>query len=96
MRVPIPSDRPAKILDTNGRAVGLLIQNLSATDVYTTDTEGFLKDVDPVSGAPSQGAKWGNGMVQPQVIPRFIGIWYGRAPAPTSLEITIFEVECSC
>lgn len=95
-RLPIPNDRAQKIFDTGGRVVGLLVQNQTATDVFTSVSAGELDKVNEITGVPFQGVKWGSGMNQPVVIPRFNGVWYGRALNVTELEITVFEVECTC
>lgn len=96
MRVPIPNDRAQKIFDTGGRVVGLLIQNQTATDIFTSITAAELDKVNEITGVPFQGVKWGAGMNQPVCIPRFNGAIFGRAQNVTELEITPFEVECTC
>ena len=96
MRVPIPNDKAQKVFDTGGRVVGLLVQNQTAADIYTASTAGELDKVNESTGVPYQGVKWGAGMQQPICIPRFNGVFFARAQNVTELEITVYEVECTC
>lgn len=97
-RIPIvfgqsPLQQVSIVVDTQGKTMGVILQNVSSTDVYISEDANRLQQVSP-SGLPTVGLHFPADSIPPWqlVIPEFNGKLYGRAQgAGGAMEAILYE-----
>lgn len=97
-RIPIvfgqtPLQQVSVVADTQGKVMGLILQNVSTVDIYVSEDANRLQQVSP-SGVPTVGLHFPADSTPPWqlVIPEYNGKLYGRAQgAGGAMEAILYE-----